>query len=90
MPWVIEEQDGKFCVANQMTGRIIHCHDTREKALAQQRALYANISDGKAVGFNYLELDRESDEGKDRFDRLGDSDKLDLYYRLADLGEIEL
>lgn len=55
MPWVIKEQDGKFCVANQLTGRIVYCHDTKEMALAQQRALYA--SDAKS--FSYLDIESE-------------------------------
>lgn len=47
MPWKIEERDGKFCVIKESDGSVVHCHDTREQALAQQRALYA--SENKAV-----------------------------------------
>lgn len=42
MPWSIHERDGKFCVVKDADGSVVHCHPTREKALAQQRALYAN------------------------------------------------
>lgn len=55
MPWIVEEHDGKFCVVNQMTGRVVHCHDTREKARAQQAALYAN----DAKGFTYIDIESE-------------------------------
>lgn len=55
MPWVIKEQDSKWCVENQLTGRVVHCHDTREMALAQQRALYAN----DAKSFSYLDIESE-------------------------------
>lgn len=47
MPWKIEKRDDKFCVIKESDGSVVHCHDTREQALAQQRALYA--SENKAV-----------------------------------------
>lgn len=44
MPWSIEMRDGKHCVVKDADGEVEGCHDTHEKALAQQRALYANES----------------------------------------------
>jgi HK97 family phage prohead protease len=40
-PWHIEEQDGKFCVIKDDDGEVEGCHDSREEAEAQMRALYA-------------------------------------------------
>lgn len=44
MPWHIEKRDGEFCVIKDSDGSSAGCHETREKALKQQRALYANES----------------------------------------------
>lgn len=55
MPWEIKERDGKFCVVKQADGSTVHCHDTREKAMAQMRALYAN----DAKSFSYLDIESE-------------------------------
>lgn len=41
MPWYIERQGTKYCVTDKF-GEVLNCHDTREQALAHQRALYAN------------------------------------------------
>lgn len=41
MPYEIEERDGKFCVVKE-GGETVHCHETREAAEAQMKALYAN------------------------------------------------
>jgi HK97 family phage prohead protease len=42
-PWrVIERDDGRFCVQKITDNSIVDCHDTREAAEAQVRALYAS------------------------------------------------
>lgn len=55
MPWRIEKQGAKHCVIKESDGSTVHCHDTREQAMAQMRALYA--SEGKS--FTYLDLESE-------------------------------
>lgn len=40
MPYPIKNEGGKFCVNGK-------CYDSRDKALAYQRALYANVPDAK-------------------------------------------
>jgi HK97 family phage prohead protease len=42
MPWHIEKRDEKFCVIKDSDGENEGCHDSREKAQAQMRALYAS------------------------------------------------
>lgn len=56
MPWKVEPRDGKFCVIKIADGSTVHCHDTREMAQAQVRALYAN--EGKAVTFLGIEEEK--------------------------------
>lgn len=53
-PWHIEEHDGKFCVIKDDGGENEGCHDTREEAEAQVRALYASeqAADGDAKSGN--------------------------------------
>lgn len=48
MPYRLIRQDGQFCVAKE-NGKVISggCHDTRKKALAHLRALYANEANMK-------------------------------------------
>jgi HK97 family phage prohead protease len=41
VPWRIEKREGRFCVIKETDGSTEKCHDTREQALAHQRALYA-------------------------------------------------
>jgi hypothetical protein len=51
MPWKVVARDGQFCVVvseGPKAGSQVACHPTREKALAQVRALYANTSEGGA------------------------------------------
>lgn len=55
MPWEVQSRDGKYCVVKQSDGSTVHCHDTREQAIAQMRALYA--SEGKS--FTYLDIESE-------------------------------
>lgn len=45
MPWKVVQRGEEYCVMKEnpdgsMTS--VHCHPTRDKAIAQQRALYAN------------------------------------------------
>lgn len=47
MPWKIVKRSGKHCVMKETTGEVLKCYDTRERALAYQRALYAAESGGK-------------------------------------------
>lgn len=47
--------NGRYCVVKDSDNSVVHCHDTREEALAQQRALYA--SEGKS--FTYLDIESE-------------------------------
>lgn len=55
MPWKIEQRGNQHCVIKESDNSTVHCHDTREQALAQMRALYA--SEGKS--FTYLDLESE-------------------------------
>lgn len=41
MPWHIEQRDNEFCVIKDSDGHNQGCHDSREKAVKQMRALYA-------------------------------------------------
>lgn len=47
MPYKIAKRDDKYCVVNSANGNTVHCHETRAKAVAQLRALYANVKDAK-------------------------------------------
>lgn len=49
MPWRIRRSGNKWQVVNQDTGRVMGEHDTKAKAMAQLRALYANY-EGKGKG----------------------------------------
>ena len=46
MPWKIVEKDGEYCVHKENpdggVGAVVACHNSKEKASAQLRALYAN------------------------------------------------
>jgi Escherichia/Staphylococcus phage prohead protease len=55
MPWFIEERDGRYCVVKgdrDDPGETEACHDTREKALAHQRALYANVPEARVAALD--------------------------------------
>jgi hypothetical protein len=41
MPWSIQRKDDEWCVIKDSDGSSAGCHATRERALRQQRALYA-------------------------------------------------
>src|SRR5690349_23739415 len=55
MPWKIEQRGEKWCVVKLADNSTVYCHDTREQATAQVRALYA--SEGKS--FSYLDIESE-------------------------------
>ena len=42
MPWSLEQREGEWCVIKDSDKSVAGCHETREDALKQQRALYAN------------------------------------------------
>lgn len=48
MPWSIKKSGDSWCVVADDTGEKVKCHPSREKALAHQRALYANVPDARA------------------------------------------
>jgi predicted protein tyrosine phosphatase len=41
MPWAIEHRGDEWCVVKEEGGKVEGCHASRDRALAQQRALYA-------------------------------------------------
>lgn len=45
MPWSVFRRDGEFCVRKDGTDETVGCHETREGALGQVRALYASEAD---------------------------------------------
>jgi len=61
MPWKVEQRGQQYCVVKIADGTTVHCHDTREQADAQVRALYANDakSTSQSQSFSYLEIESE-------------------------------
>jgi len=47
MPYKIRKQGSKYLVVSAETEGVKGAHDTKTKALAQLRALYANVKDAK-------------------------------------------
>src|SRR5215471_21028243 len=47
MPFEIRQQGSRFCVFTKGTDHNHGCHPTREKAMAQMRALYANVPEAQ-------------------------------------------
>lgn len=45
MPYKIQKKNNKYIVVAKDSGDIKGTHDTRAKALAQLKALYANVED---------------------------------------------
>jgi hypothetical protein len=43
VPWSVKSRGGKYCVIKDADGSTVKCHPSRKKALAHQRALYANV-----------------------------------------------
>lgn len=66
MPWKIEKRGNQHCVIKESDGSTVHCHDTREEAVAQMRALYAN----EDKSFTYLDIESE---GKPPMTELADA-----------------
>jgi len=52
MPWHIEERDGRFCVIKDDDGDNAGCHDSRDQAEAQMRALYANEPEARVAALD--------------------------------------
>jgi hypothetical protein len=52
MPWSIQRKDDEWCVIKDSDGSSAGCHATRERALKQQRALYAQESQTASVEEN--------------------------------------
>lgn len=49
MPWSIERRQDEWCVIKEDDGTSAGCHATRERALRQQRALYAQEAQTASV-----------------------------------------
>lgn len=49
MPWSIEKRGDEFCVIKDDDGEVEGCHESREKAEAQRRALYASEDEASAT-----------------------------------------
>jgi hypothetical protein len=47
MPYKVRKQGSKYLVVNADTGDVKGTHATKTKAMAQLRALYANVKDAK-------------------------------------------
>jgi hypothetical protein len=52
VPWSIERRQDEWCVIKDSDGSSAGCHATRERALRQQRALYAQESQTASVEEN--------------------------------------
>lgn len=74
MPYKVQKKDGKHCVVKEGGGQVA-CHDTRQQALAQMRALYANEKASLDVAANQFRV-ACAEGGCDRafldFDRMVD------------------
>lgn len=62
MPWTIKKQGDKYCVYKQgadgnPTGSSRGCHDSREKAERQRRALYRNVPEASAPVSTFAVMD---------------------------------
>jgi hypothetical protein len=53
MPWSVKRRGSQFCVVKDSDGSTVHCHASKEKALAQLRALYN--SEPKLAGLDHEE-----------------------------------
>lgn len=78
MPWTIKEKDPScdaakpFGVHNQDTGRLVGCHATRDDALGQQRALYANVPDSRPNESGQ----RAADEANEQLDDVAEDESV--------------
>jgi len=43
MPWKVEKKGNSYVVKNKNTGRVAGTHKSKNKAIAQLRALYSNV-----------------------------------------------
>lgn len=55
MPWHVEKRDGRWCVIKNDDGDNEGCHDSRAKANAQMRALYASERDQQGANVRQRE-----------------------------------
>lgn len=51
MPYVIREEDGKFCLHKADSDEMMGCHDSRAEAQAQMAAMYASEKAGRETLF---------------------------------------
>jgi hypothetical protein len=47
MPWIVEKRGSKWVVLNEQTRAVKGTHPSKAKAVAQQRALYANVPESR-------------------------------------------
>lgn len=47
MPYAVRKRGNKWVVVNKETGKVKGTHDSRESAMRQLRALYANVPDAR-------------------------------------------
>ena len=47
MPWEIKKSGKKFLVVKEGTNKVVGTHSSRDAAVRQQRALYANTAYGR-------------------------------------------
>lgn len=69
MPYSIEKKGDQFCVYNNDTGEKVGEHDTRQKAVAQMRAIMANEGkDSKKSDGKKSDKKKKSDRDDDDHD----------------------
>lgn len=56
MPFAVRKKGDEFCVINTETNEEKGCSETREKAQAHMRALYANTDDVKSKSIDYWDV----------------------------------
>lgn len=69
IPWEVKKLDGKFCVYKKGESSPVHggngsCHDTREQAVKQMRALYANETPTMHSAIAFSDVVIEDSEGE--------------------------
>lgn len=75
MPYNVGEKGSYGCSGYPVVkegGEVMGCHETREDALAQQRALYAN--ENKVNKSEFMGSDKDPVTGEEREDVIDDSD----------------
>jgi len=58
MPWEIKENDGEYCIHRKDTGAKVKCHPTRQAAMAQMAAMYANEPEAAKAGARHSTGDK--------------------------------